>query len=603
MRKPPLRSNQQAAANYVPVHGADYGYGHGHGASSVASGGQGAEHESMAAMADGEESFAELFEASLKSPRKAIARRDPEVGEVVQGEVVQIGNEFAFLDIGAKAEAMILLEELRNEAGDLTIALGDKLEGHVVSVGGKEGGIIISGKLQRGAGLRDQFRMAFEQGVPVEGLVTGVNKGGLDIDLGGVRAFLPVSQIELRYCQDPSSYVGRAMTLRVTRYDEDARNVVVSRRAILEIEQREMALKTREKLVPGAVFNGVVTSVRDYGAFVDVGGMEGLVHVSEMGYGRALRPDEVVKPGQRVEVVVLKVEGEFGEKEQPKVSLSLKALMADPMDEMLQTLTEGERVAGKVVRLEPFGAFVELRPGVEGLIHISAMAERHVTHPREVVTLGQEILTTVITLDRERRRIGLSLVEEVRAAQAAAAAALAVGEVVEVLVERVEPHGVVVKVKRPTDASGTEPVAQVSGAQAPTPKGTILNGELNVPRGSDIKRLFPEGRQLKALIQSIEPDGRIRLSVRAAEMAEERASLTSYSGASAQAAGKATMGEMLRSKLGQTPGTAGTPETAARRRQPRPPRSPRRRRPPRRRSPRRPRPCRPLQRARRRRRR
>ncbi len=508
----------------------------------------------------GEESFAEMFEASMKSPRKAIARRDPEMGEVVQGEVVQIGNEFAFLDIGAKAEAMILLEELRNEAGDLTIQLGDKLEGHVVSVGGKEGGIVVSGKLQRGAGLRDQLRMAFEQGVPVEGLVTGVNKGGLDIDLGGVRGFLPVSQIELRYCQDPSSYVGRAMTLRVTRYDEDARNVVLSRRAILEVEQRAMAAATLDKLVPGAVFNGVVTSVRDYGAFVDVGGLEGLLHVSEMGFGRALRPDEVVKPGQRVEVVVLKVEGELGEKDQGmKISLSLKALMADPMDETLQALSEGARVAGKVVRLEPFGAFVELKPGVEGLIHISAMAERHVSHPREVVTLGQEIQVTVISLDRERRRIGLSLVEEVRAAQAAAAAALGVGEVVEVIVERVEPHGVVVKVKRPEAAAGTAAAA----GEAPAPKGTILNGELNVPRGSDMKRLFPEGKQLKALIQSIEPDGRIRLSVRSAELAEERASLSSYSthtAATAQAAGKATMGEMLRSKLGQA---TETPAAAA----------------------------------------
>lgn len=522
MRKHPLRSSQQSAANYVPVHGHP-GVDHG--------------SEGPMAFADGEESFAELFEASLKSPKKAIARRDPEVGEVVQGEIVQIGNEFAFLDIGAKAEAMILLDELRGEDGRLTVELGDKLEGHVVSVGGKEGGIIISGKLQRGAGLRDQLRLAFEQGIPVEGLVTGVNKGGLDVDLGGVRAFLPASQIELRYCQEPGGYVGRALTLKVMRYDEDARNVVVSRRAILEVEQRALALKTREKLVPGAVFNGIVTSVQNYGAFVDIGGLEGLVHVSELGYGRALRADEVVKPGQRVEVVVLKVEPE-GDDKAPKVGLSLKALMADPMDEMLQQLTEGQRIDGKVVRLEAFGAFVELQPGVEGLIHISAMSDRHVAHPREVLSLGQEVAATVINLDRERRRIGLSLVEELRAAQVAAASALSVGEIVQAVVDRIEPQGLVVKVRR----------GKPGAAEAPA-KGFIPNVELGLPRGSDVKRSFPEGREVKAAIQSIEADGKVRLSVRDVERVEERESMRTYSGNEAQSAGKATMEEMLRSKL------------------------------------------------------
>jgi small subunit ribosomal protein S1 len=488
-------------------------------------------------MVDGEESFAELFEASLKSPKKAIARRDPEVGEVVQGEVVQIGNEFAFLDIGAKAEALISLEELRGDDGQLTIKIGDKLEGHVVSVGGKEGAIVVSGRLQRGAGLRDQLQTAYEQGIPVEGLVTGVNKGGLDVDLGGVRAFLPISQIELRYCQDPSSYVGRALTLRVTRYDEDARNVVVSRRAILEVEQRAMAQKTREKLIPGAVFTGVVTAVKDYGAFVDIGGLEGLVHVSELGYGRSLRADEVVKPGQRVEVVVLKVEPE-GDRGDLKISLSLKALMADPMDEVMSTLKEGDHVTGKVVRLEAFGAFVEIQPGAEGLIHISALSERHVAHPREVVNLGDQVTATVISVDRERRRIGLSLVEELRQAQLQAAATLQVGQVVQCTVERVEPYGAIVRVERP-DSAGHRP------------RGTIPNAELNVPKGADTRRLFPEGRQVRALVQSIDGDGAVRLSIKAAELVEEHANIVSYSSEAVRGAGRATMEEMLRSKLGQ----------------------------------------------------
>ncbi|MCS6911615.1 MAG: S1 RNA-binding domain-containing protein [Myxococcota bacterium] len=548
MRKPPVRSPEQQAASHVPVHrppGAARGDG----------------PPIAVAVLDGGESFAELFEQSLKSPngRRAVARRDPEVGELVQGEVVQIGNEYAFLDIGAKAEALVSLDELRDESGQLTIQIGDKVEGHVVAVGGKEGGIFMSGKLQRGAGLRDQLQMAYEQGIPVEGLVTGVNKGGLDVDLGGVRAFLPASQIELRYCQEPSSYVGRSLTLRVMRFEDDGRNVVVSRRAILEVEQRALAEKTREKLVPGAVFNGVVTSVRDYGAFVDIGGLEGLVPISELGYGRGLRPEEAVRPGQRVEVAVLHVEEVEGGV--PKITLSLKALMADPMEEMLNKLREGDRVTGKVRRLEPFGAFVELQPGVEGLIHISAMAERHVSHPREVLNLGDEVTATVISLDRTRRRIGLSLVEELRKAQAAAAATLTVGEVVDVTVDRVESQGLIVRVAAPS-------------AEGVPARGLIPNSELNVSRSADLRRLFPAGKTLRALVQAIEDDGMVRLSVRAAEMKEERERVAAYSSAEAEAAGKATLGEMLRSKLGQTeallrlpqeiePSTAAQPQVQA----------------------------------------
>lgn len=461
----------------------------------------------------GGESFAELFEASLKSPRKAVARKDPELGELVQGEIVQIGTEFAFLDIGGKAEAMISLEELRGDDGNLTVQIGDKLEGHIISVGGKEGGLVISGKLQKGAGLNDQLRQAFQQGVPVQGLATGMNKGGLEIDLGGVRAFLPSSQIELRYCQDPSIYLGRALTLRVTRFDEESRTVVVSRRAVLEVEQRALSEQTRQQVQLGARFNGVVVSMQEQTALVDIGGLDATVPMSELQASvRAMgRSEESLKVGQRVEVEVTKIEEVAAGNDHwhhsfqgnLRIGASVKALRADPLDEALATLVEGARVEGRVVRLEQFGAFVELSQGVEGLIHISAMAERHIVHPRDILTLGQSISSTVITLDRERRRIGLSLIEEVRAAQAAVALTLAAGTQQKVRVDRVETNGVIVRVLVPTVV------------EASYPRGLLSNSELNVPRGSDIKKLFPAGRELVAVVQSVDAEGRVRLSLRA----------------------------------------------------------------------------------------
>ncbi|MBP6741570.1 MAG: 30S ribosomal protein S1 [Deltaproteobacteria bacterium] len=461
----------------------------------------------------GGESFAELFEASLKSPRKAVARKDPELGELVQGEIVQIGAEFAFLDIGGKAEAMISLEELRGDDGNLTVQIGDKLEGHIISVGGKEGGLVISGKLQKGAGLNDQLRQAFQQGVPVQGLATGMNKGGLEIDLGGVRAFLPSSQIELRYCQDPSIYLGRALTLRVTRFDEESRTVVVSRRAVLEVEQRALSEQTRQQVQLGARFNGVVVSMQEQTALVDIGGLDATVPMNELHASvRAMgRSEESLKVGQRVEVEVTKIEEVAAGNDHwhhsfqgnLRIGASVKALRADPLDEALATLVEGARVEGRVVRLEQFGAFVELSQGVEGLIHISAMAERHIVHPRDILTLGQSISSTVITLDRERRRIGLSLIEEVRAAQAAVALTLAAGTQQKVRVDRVETNGVIVRVLVPTVV------------EASYPRGLLSNSELNVPRGSDIKKLFPAGRELVAVVQSVDAEGRVRLSLRA----------------------------------------------------------------------------------------
>jgi len=495
MRKPPLRSPRDFLAQPETQH-RFLGMEPARGRAAVSSG----------------ESFAELFEASLRSEKRAVAKRDPEVGELVQGEIVQIGTEYAFLDIGGKSEAMISLDELRGEDGELTVHPGDKLEGHVIGSVGKDGGLLISGRLQKGVGLSDQIRQAFRQGTPVQGLVTGVNKGGLDVDLGGVRAFLPSSQIELRYCQDPSIYLGKALALRVSRISEESRQVIVSRRAVLEIEQRGLSDESRARLKIGERYTGTIVAMQEPAALVDVGGLDGNVPTSELYQAArtAGRDENSIKIGQRVDVEVVRLEEvrpghdhlHHSFQGNLRIGLTLKGLLADPMAEALSTLSEGVRVRGRVVRLEPFGAFVEIRSGVEALIHISLMAERHITHPREILQLGQELTATVVSLDRERRRIGLSLIEEARAAQASVAQTLKAGDRMKARIERVEGNGLIVRVMVPDVLPTTYP------------RGLIPNAEVGVPRGTDLKKLFQIGREVLAVVMSVDGEGRVRLSIR-----------------------------------------------------------------------------------------
>ncbi len=495
MRKPPLRSPRHFLAQPETQH-RYLGMEPARGRTAVSSG----------------ESFAELFEASLRSEKRAVAKRDPDVGELVQGEIVQIGNEYAFLDIGGKSEAMISLDELRGEDGELTVHIGDTLEGHVIGSVGKDGGLLISGRIQKGTGLSDQIRQAYSQGTPVQGLVTGVNKGGLDVDLGGVRAFLPSSQIELRYCQDPSIYLGKALALKVSRISEESRQVIVSRRAVLEVEQRAVSDESRARLKIGERYTGTIVAMQEPAALVDIGGLDGHVPTSELYQAArtAGRDENSIKIGQRVDVEVVKLEEvrpghdhlHHSFQGNLRIGLMLKGLLADPMAEALSTLSEGERVRGRVVRLEPFGAFVEIRTGVEALIHISLMAERHITHPREILQLGQELTATVVSLDRERRRIGLSLIEEARAAQAQVAQTLKTGDRMKARIERVEGNGLIVRVMVPDVLPTTYP------------RGLIPNAEVGVPRGTDLKKLFQIGREVLAVVMSVDGEGRVRLSIR-----------------------------------------------------------------------------------------
>jgi small subunit ribosomal protein S1 len=353
-------------------------------------------------MPDQDEDFAAML-AEFESGKPRTDKKRPKVGDVIKGAVISIGKDAVFIDAGGKAEGQLERSQVSDNDGKLMVKLGDVIEARVV---GDAGGVLtLRTKVGRGPEARAELQQAQELGIPVEGVVTEVVKGGVSVDVAGVRGFCPASQVDARFVEDLAAYVGQRLTFRITRYEP--RNLVLSRRALVEEENEKRAVETRKKLEPGAVLRGKVVGFKPFGAFVDLGGVEGMLHVSELGFSRVERPEDVLSLGQEVEVAVLKIEpGDKGE----RISLSLKALANDPWRDLTASLAEGQRVRGKVTRLQPFGAFVEIAPSVEGLVHISELgAGRRINHPKEVVSIGQEVEAVVLAIDHERRRIGLSM--------------------------------------------------------------------------------------------------------------------------------------------------------------------------------------------------
>jgi small subunit ribosomal protein S1 len=354
-------------------------------------------------MADQDEDFAAML---AESERGAPRAKRPRVGDQITGKVISIGKDAVFVDVGGKAEGQLERGEVSDPEGKVLVKLGDAIEARVVADAG--GVLTLRVRLGRGPEARAELQQAQELGIPVEGVVTEVVKGGLAVDVAGVRGFCPASQIDVRFVDDLAVYVGQHLTFRITRYEP--RNLVLSRRALLEEDNARRATETRKKLEPGAVLRGKVVGFKPFGAFVDLGGIEGMLHVSELGYARVERPEDMLSLGQEVDVAVLKIEPAAKGDKTERISLSLKALATDPWRDLAANLAEGARVRGKITRLSQFGAFVELAPGVEGLVHISELgAGRRINHPKEVVSVGQDIEAVVLSVDHERRRIGLSM--------------------------------------------------------------------------------------------------------------------------------------------------------------------------------------------------
>jgi small subunit ribosomal protein S1 len=365
-----------------------------------------------------DEDFGALLE-EFERKRPARGRPTVAVGDLVRGRVISVGREAVFLVLAdGITEGVLELEELRDADGKVTVKEGDELEARVAELGDKADHVVLRRLARRGPEARAELQSAFELGIPVEGTVTGVNKGGVDVNVAGVRGFCPVSQLELRHVEDPAVYVGRTLPFRITRHEVDRRgiNLVLSRRALLEEEGRARAAQIQDKLVVGAVLPGVVTAIKDFGAFVDLGGIEGMLPASELGFVRGARPSEVLSVGQRLEVQLTRIEKTDDPRRPWRLSLSLKALERDPWEDVPDRFNAGTKVNGKVTRVEAFGAFVELEPGVEGLLHVSELAReraggRQVRHPRELIKPGETVEVTVLAVERDRRRISLGLGE------------------------------------------------------------------------------------------------------------------------------------------------------------------------------------------------
>ena len=443
------------------------------------------------------DSFAALFEAESKMrPRKG-AGRGYQAGESVEGVVVRVGRDAVFLSLDGKQEGYIESIELVGE----TINVGDTLRAIVVKAG--EDSIRLGRVAPKGRGT-EGLNQAREAGLPVEGVVTGVNKGGLEVMVDGMRAFCPARQVDKGFVADLSSYVGQKLEFLVTKVD--SRDVVLSRRALLDRQAGDAREKLAGKLVVGAVLEGKVSSIRDFGAFIDLGGIEGLLPGSELSHDRSLKPADVVKVGDSVSVQILRLEQD--DKQKQKITLSLKALSGDPWDSIAKEMTENSVREGRVVRTAAFGAFVQLAPGLDGLLHVSEMsgeldAQGQVAMPK----VGDTISVRILKVDQEQRRIALAPSDAKPRAQRAAA--IAQGSIVTGKVTSIEKFGVFV---------------QIDGQNA---RGLLPMMEIE-KRGGDIHKQYPVGAAIRAKVTAVDGAGKIRLSITAAAAQDERNSFEDY---------------------------------------------------------------------------
>jgi small subunit ribosomal protein S1 len=338
-------------------------------------------------------------------------------GDIVQGTVVKVDKDEVLLDIGFKSEGVIPARELsiRHDVDPHEIvSMGDKIEALVLQKEDKEGRLILSKKRAQYERAWGTIEAIKEKDGVVSGPVIEVVKGGLILDIG-LRGFLPASLVELRRVRDLAPYVGRSLEAKIIELDKNRNNVVLSRRAWLEETQKEQRDEFLANLKPGEVRRGVVSSVVNFGAFVDLGGMDGLIHVSELSWKHVDHPSSVVNVGDEVEVRVLDVD-----LDRERISLSLKATQQDPWQEFANAHRVGELVYGRVTKLVPFGSFVQVGEGIEGLVHISEMAVHHVDLPEQVVTPGEELWVKIIDIDLQRRRISLSIKQAAEGGEVAA---------------------------------------------------------------------------------------------------------------------------------------------------------------------------------------
>jgi small subunit ribosomal protein S1 len=343
-----------------------------------------------------EESFAALFEGTSKFNKE---------GDVVEGIVLTADPEYVLVDIGCKSEGRISTWEFADHDGVARIEPGQKVEVLIETMETDDGVVVLSKEKADRLRVWDDLSESYENGVVVEGLITGRVKGGLSVGLRGVKAFLPGSQVDLRPVRNLDRIIGEQHKFKIIKFNKRRGNIVLSRRALLETERQSLRERTLEILKEGLVVEGIVKNITDYGAFIDLGGIDGLLHITDMSWGRIAHPSELFQVGDQVRVRVLKFDPES-----ERVSLGLKQTLPDPWIDVGSRYPIGLRIHGKVVSLADYGAFVELEPGIEGLIHISEMSwTKRVKHPSKVVAIGDDVDVLVLDVDEENRKISLGM--------------------------------------------------------------------------------------------------------------------------------------------------------------------------------------------------
>jgi small subunit ribosomal protein S1 len=341
------------------------------------------------------EDFRALFENSLKAIKP---------GEVVRGHVVQVTRDYVTVDIGYKSEGQIPIQEFLGRGGEVEVAEGDEVDVYFDSSEGEGGGIALSRSRAEQLKVWTDIERAYQASSTVEGTIVGKVKGGLKVDIG-VSAFLPGSHADIRPARNLDRYIGQRGRFAILKFNRSRGNVVVSRRAVMEREREVLKEETLKVLEEGVILEGQVKNITDYGAFIDLGGIDGLLHITDMSWGRVAHPSEVLKVGDQLRVVILKYDPA-----RERVSLGMKQILPDPWSDVRDRYPIGMRIHGKVVSLTDYGAFIELEKGVEGLVHVSEMSwTKRVSHPRDVLNEGQEVDVQVLDVDPQNRRISLGL--------------------------------------------------------------------------------------------------------------------------------------------------------------------------------------------------
>ncbi len=588
--------------------------------------------ETTTTKASGGESFASLFEAAFAAQADSLKE-----GEIVSGTVIKVGKDTVIVDIGYKSEGVIPVSEFATPSGEIRVAVGDKVDVLVEIKENDDGLVLLSKEKADKLKVWDEISAACERDELIEGTITARVKGGLSVTIkGGVKAFLPGSQVDLRPIRNLDKLIGQTFAYKVIKFNKKRGNIVLSRRVLLEKERDELKALTLGKLEEGQVVTGVIKNITEYGAFVDLGGIDGLLHITDMSWGRVNHPSEVFNVGDEVTVKVLKYNAET-----ERVSLGLKQTMEDPWNHAEESYPAGKKVRGKVVSITDYGAFVEMEQGVEGLIHVSEMSWKKPKHPSKILEVGQEVECVVLDVDAKAKRISLGLKQLEADPWTAFTQKYNPGDIIRGKVRSVTDYGVFIgiedgvdgmvhksdlswtqRINNPADvyhkgdeveaiilsvnheekkvSLGIKQLYEDPWSRIPDqyPSGTVLEvrvisiadfgvfvelergveglihlSELSHDRVDDAHNVVKEGDIVKAEILSLDPaERRIALSLKnvdqkletvdamkfVAEKKAEASRVTGPSGASGR--GGATLGDVLKEKLGATKVTESVKE-------------------------------------------